>query len=237
MCHIAVNPITSNLDDSLPSEAKVFQLTGNDSLEHLLQFFDTKMSRNALHVETYATAYNSSKTNAKPRIDKMESMMEKILEKLNNNEKSSAPGRENICGYCGKKGQSKERCFKKDVCQKCGNKRHIAKYCKKTRTPSASALAKSNISDPARSIMLTVENVNFLYDIGSQYSIVRRDEYKKLKSRPTLQPVSRRGTGENGSKFNFDGIAYMNISFFHAFLNPLNKFHALYVEERHNNRN
>ena len=65
--------------------------------------------------------------------------------------------------------------------------------------------------------MITVkigeENVRFLYDTGSQYSIMRRDEYEKLTSKSPLQAVSRQGTGVNGSKINFDGMAYMNISF------------------------
>ena len=104
--HIALNHIMSNLDDSLRSEAKIFQLTGNDSLENLLEFLGTKMSINALRVETNAAAYNSSNTSDNPRIDKLESMMEKILEKLNNNEKSYTSGRENVCGYCAKKGHS-----------------------------------------------------------------------------------------------------------------------------------
>ena len=157
------------------------------------------MSTNALRVETNAAAYNSCNTSDNPRIDKLESMMEKILEKLNNNEKSYTPGRENVCGYCAKTGHSEVQCFKKKVCHKCGKKGHIAKFCKERRTPSASA--KSNISDPAQRTMITVkigeENVNFLYDTGSQYSIRRRDEYEKFKSKPPLQAVSRQGTGVN----------------------------------------
>ena len=49
--------------------------------------------------------------------------------------------------------------------------------------------------------------------VKRKFAITRRDEYEKLTSKPPLQAVSRQGTGVNGSKFKFDGMAYMNISF------------------------
>ena len=62
-------------------------------------------------------------------------------------------------------------------------------------------------------VKIGTKKVNFLYDKGSQYSIMRRNDYDKLTSRPPLQPVVKQGTGVNGSKFSFDGITYLNLSF------------------------
>ena len=75
---IALNHVTSNLEESLRTDAKVFQLSGNDSIENLLEFLETKMSANALHVEASASIYNNNCNNS-DRISKLEIMMEKII--------------------------------------------------------------------------------------------------------------------------------------------------------------
>ena len=89
------------------------------------------------------------------------------------------------CRKCNKKGR------------KCNKKGHIARFCKEDHPTSASTQP-----DTAQRTMITVkiveQNVKFLYDTGSQYSIMRKDEYEKLKSRPPLPTVSRKGTSVNG---------------------------------------
>lgn len=56
---IVMNHITSNLDETLRAEAKIFQLSGKDSLEHLLKFIETKSGTNSLRVEANAATYKN----------------------------------------------------------------------------------------------------------------------------------------------------------------------------------
>ena len=50
-----------------------------------------------------------------------------------------------------------------------------------------------------------------LYDPGSEYSIFSISMYEKLSVKPPLLPVKRRGVGINNSKFQFDGVIYVNL--------------------------
>ena len=52
-----------------------------------------------------------------------------------------------------------------------------------------------------------------LYDPGSEYSIFSISMYEKLSVKPPLLPVKRRGVGINNSKFQFDGVIYVNLQF------------------------
>lgn len=45
---IAINHVVSNLEEDMRQEGKVFQLTGNKSLENVLEFIVTKMEGNTL---------------------------------------------------------------------------------------------------------------------------------------------------------------------------------------------
>ena len=56
-------------------------------------------------------------------------------------------------------------------------------------------------------------DVDFLYDPGSQVTIMTRKAFDNLKFKPPLQEINKTGTGVDGSSFGFEGIAYLNITF------------------------
>ena len=51
----------------------------------------------------------------------------------------------------------------------------------------------------------------FLHDTGRQFSIVTRDDYGRLTTKPPLQKVEKSGVGIDGAKFVFDSIVYSNL--------------------------
>ena len=46
----------------------------------------------------------------------------------------------------------------------------------------------------------------FLYDTGSQFSVIERSIYDDLPNKPPLHGVTQCGIGTEGSKFIFDGL-------------------------------
>ena len=85
---IAINHIISNLEEDLRQKAKIFQLSGNKSLENLLEFIVTKMEGNHLKLKYEPNvAYGSvpTTTNAGKdgdRLDRLEQMVNNIASKL-----------------------------------------------------------------------------------------------------------------------------------------------------------
>ena len=53
----------------------------------------------------------------------------------------------------------------------------------------------------------------FLYDTGSQFSIIKYSIYDGLPNKPPLHGVTQCGIGTEGSKFIFDGIVYLNLGY------------------------
>ena len=112
---IALNHVSSNLDESLRSEAKIFQLAGNESLENLLEFIETKIATNSLRVETNAATYKGKISSDNSRMDKLESMMERVLQRLDKTESATESDRDNLVIIAVKKGHTEDRCFKKKM--------------------------------------------------------------------------------------------------------------------------
>ena len=52
-----------------------------------------------------------------------------------------------------------------------------------------------------------------LYDPGSEYSIISRSMYERFSVKRPLLPVNRCGVGINNSKYQFDGVMYVNLQF------------------------
>ena len=154
--------------------------------------------------------------------------MEKVLNKLDKKEEnypSDFQKRKQICNFFNETGHVEERCFKKKICHKCDQKGHIAKFCKvkpdgaAVKTSSSAAENKSGIdlAEPAQRTVISVkigtQNVDFLYDTGSQASIMTRESFDNLVLKPPLQNIDKSGTAIDGSLFQFDGIAYLNLIF------------------------
>ena len=85
---IDVNHLMANLEDSLKSEVKILQLTGNLKLETLLELIETKLEghpfgASAMKAETprhTERIYNRSYTDK--RLDRLENMMASLLAKV-----------------------------------------------------------------------------------------------------------------------------------------------------------
>ena len=61
---LAMNHLLSTLDESLRGEAKIFQLTGNKTLENLLEFVNTKVGLQSFsHGVEYAAIAGQNSTN------------------------------------------------------------------------------------------------------------------------------------------------------------------------------
>ena len=60
-------------------------------------------------------------------------------------------------------------------------------------------------------IKLCDEHFEFLYDTGSQFTIIKRSTCDSLVNKPPLYEVTQCGIGIEGSKFIFDGVVYLNL--------------------------
>lgn len=227
---IAVNHILSSLDDEMRKETKVLQLSGNAKLENILELVAEKWEGNALGLNVAAfmgskgtTAITRSVENE--RLTKLESMMTNVMEKLDKLNLAQGgdaqAGRKQICEHCNQTGHNKIRCFKLKKCFHCGDMGHIAKFCKAKSNENKSALSSCDTSQevaqisPGKRLKLKLQiggqEFEFLYDPGSQFSIIPRCVYEKLHHRPPLIPVKESGVGVSGHRFSIDGIAHLNL--------------------------
>ena len=88
---IAINHVVSSLSEEIRSQAKILQLTGNKSLECLLELVEDKLSGNMLFVNssTALDKNNASKVES-DRITKLEQMFETLLKKVDNIDQSKS---------------------------------------------------------------------------------------------------------------------------------------------------
>ena len=82
---IAINHVVSGLSEEIRSQAKILQLTGNKSLECLLELVEDKLSGNMLFVNssTVRDKNNAPKVES-DRITRLEQMFETLLKKIDN---------------------------------------------------------------------------------------------------------------------------------------------------------
>ena len=86
---IAINHVVIGLSEEIWSQAKVLQLTGNKSLECLLELVQDKLSVNMLFMNssTVRDKNNAPKVES-DRITKLEQMFETLLKKIDNIDES-----------------------------------------------------------------------------------------------------------------------------------------------------
>ena len=82
---IAINHVVSGLSEEIRSQAKILQLTGNKSLNCLLELVEDKLSGNMLFVNssTVRDKNNAPKVES-DRITRLEQMFETLLKKIDN---------------------------------------------------------------------------------------------------------------------------------------------------------
>ena len=224
---IAMNHVISNLEEDMRQDAKIFQLSGNKSLENLLEFVVTKMEGNSLQPKfesniSYGTVPMAT-GGTDDRLDKLEKMMHKMFNKIDNSQPNFNKNTPPSCSYCGKVGHAENKCFKKKKCYSCGKSGHIAKFClenKHSIKPEVSVTSLENTDPnmlPARRTIVNVEiggkHVDLLYDTGSQFSIITKQTYDSLPIKPPLMEVKQSGIGIDGHRFQFEGVAYLTINF------------------------
>ena len=88
-----------------------------------------------------------------------------------------------------------------------GSLQHIARFCKEnenhTENPQQAAGSCDSVNLPSFCrIMIDIEIlgtlVSFLYDPGSQYSMITRNVYDSLSTKPPLNLISKSGIGVDG---------------------------------------
>ena len=238
---IAQNHILGKLEPSVQEPAKLLQLTGKCTLESNLELVNSKSGENPyMPIDNQAVVAsavsNTSKDCTDGRIDKLESMVEKLcvqVVKLTDNKPNVRKSSSSVsCSHCGNIGHTKQRCYKLKDCYQCGRKGHIAKHCRDknqagngTNRMNEMSSAHSKVSEGQCAdiavvprIMLQAEmggaKIPLLYDPGSMYSMITRAEFERLPQKPPLMPASRSGIGISGEKFELDGVAHLNIRFY-----------------------
>ena len=217
---IATNHVLSALDNEIRKEVQILQLAGNTKLENLLEMIEAKLEGNplttsAVRVEqSYTAGAVAATATSMPfesRMDKLERMMEKVMDKLES--RNAGSSQQFKCDHCGKAGHTKQRCFLLKTCFVCKKTGHISKFCKQNRSntesresaaPNTSAVGGNNDVgrdiNPGKRIMFKVQiggkSVEFLYDPGSQFTIISREVYDGLAAKPPLQPMTQSGNGK-----------------------------------------
>ena len=227
---IASNHLMSTLDDTIRKETKVLQLAGNVRLESILELISEKLEGNSLGLNISACRETAgsfqSHRNNEDRLSRLETMMSNVIDKLDSLQTSqvgSASGRRQMCEHCQKTGHDKSHCFQLKKCFKCDQVGHIAKFCKsKEENHSAAShvetvygkgVAQSVVPEKRITVKVSIgkQELDFLYDTGSQHPIMPRQVYEKLVNKPPLSPVNVSGSGISGNKFAIDGVAYLNL--------------------------
>ena len=213
---IAINHVVSGLSEEIRSQAKILQLTGNKSLNCLLELVEDKLSGNMLFVNSStARDKNNAPKVESDRITRLEQMFETLLKKIDDIDETKS---KQICNHRGKANHAESSYFKLDTCFKCNSKGHIAKLCKQNDSETASLkLENPKKYDRQKKNLIAAERFllkikvceklyEFLYDTGSQFSIIKRSIYDDLPNKQLLHGVTQRGIGIEGSKFIFDGV-------------------------------
>lgn len=186
---LAINDVMSKLDPKIREELKVLQLAGTCTLEAMLELAKSKMVDNTL-----TNTYGASTSCETSRLDKLEQMMEKIvLNMAATNVQRDQNAR--LCEECGKTNHDTRFCWKRKTCFFCKELGHISRFCPKKPTGSAGIECNDGSQDvklqSAARVVLNIglndQKFEFLYDPGSEYSIITKATYDSLEKKQCLR--------------------------------------------------
>ena len=219
---LAMNHVVNNLEETIRKEAKIFQLHGSTNLESLIEFLDTRCQGSEFHLPS-ANTRTAAVEVEDDRIGKLETMVTNLCTKLDSLKSGTNENRREMeCSICHKLGHDRSRCFKAKTCFKCKKVGHISRFCRSSNdkagnTSSSEFNESGDIIKPTPRIVMKLNicdtEIDFLYDPGSQVTIMTRKAYDSLKFKPPIQEIKKSGTTVDGSRFSFEGIVYLNITF------------------------
>ena len=143
---IAINHVTSSLDNDIKESVRLLQLSGCATLEGILEIVQSKYSQTMSTPEISVASSSSD-----DRLSRLESLVEGL-------------------------------------------------------TNSLQALT-------TKSSAVNTASSKFLYDPGSQYTVIPSSVYQSLNNKPPLTAVNKVGIGISGVQFKFDGAAHLNLRF------------------------
>ena len=129
------------------------------------------------------------------------------------------------CSHCGIWNHTRDQCHKLNrVCYSCKKPGHIARDCKtaSNNTDAEGDVASSVAGVPTNATVLPGERLfvkglvsgqefKFLYDTGSQLTLLQRSDYESLASKPPITPIGQNGITVDGQSFTIDGAIYVNL--------------------------
>ena len=186
---LAMNHVVNNLEETIRKEAKIFQLHGSNNLESLIEFLDTRCQGNEFHLPSVNTRTPAVEVE-EDQVGKLETMVTNLctkLDSLTSGTNENTRGME--CSICHKLGRDRSRC------KKVG---YIAKFCRSSidragNTSSSEFNESGDIIKPTPRIVMKSNicdtEVDFLYDPGSQVTIMTRKAYDSLKFKPPIQEI------------------------------------------------
>ena len=210
---IAINDVMSKLDPTIREPLKLLQLAGTCKLEVLLEMAKSKMIEgNVTNTTFHSSAFAGATTDT--RLDRLEKMMENLVTNFNG---GTVQREKVVCEECGKNNHTKNNCFRLKTCFLCNTRGHISRYCPK-KPPSSGTECHGTILKPVKRIMISLELNNnapheFLYDPGSQYSMITKTAYEKLINKPPMLPTSMVGVSVQQVPFKLDGTVYIDCRF------------------------
>lgn len=220
---LAINDVMSKLDPKIREDMKVLQLAGTCTLEAILELAKSKMVENTL-----TNTFGASTMSESNRLDKLEKMMEKIVSHMAATNVQRGQSLRS-CEECGKSNHDTRFCWKRKTCFVCQELGHISRFFPKKPTGSAGIECSDGPEvtlQPAARIMLSVglnnETFEFLYDPGSEYSIITKATYDSLKHKPVLESTHRIGLSVQKVPFKMDGIVHLTCQFYDVAGNVFN---------------
>ena len=187
-----MNHLLSTSDGRLRGQAKIFQLTVNNTSQNLFEFDNTKW------VEYAAIAGQNYTSNHLTRLENMEKLL------LDCTFQNSGP----FCSNSQKPSYFAKSCLALRKCFNCNEN------CQKMhRVPaivnSLEALAKECL-EPKHLLkfVLVINLILFLHETISQYKVIIRKTQDSLPNRPLSSLIRFSGIGVNGNSFYFDCLVY-----------------------------